>query len=164
MLAQAGWAGFTPERFPAIRRLSVAITDIDRAAAEDAASVYGFARVADDNRQLLNSPDIDAVLICSSTNTHADLIVAAARRASTSSVKSRSTTSWRIDGALAAVENAGVKLQLGFNRRFDPNFARVRQAIVSGEIGSRTCCTSSAAIRRRHQSPMSKFPAACFWT
>ncbi|HQY92425.1 Gfo/Idh/MocA family oxidoreductase [Caldilinea sp.] len=40
-----------------------------------------------------------------------------------------------IDSALAAVEKAGVKLQIGFNRRFDANFARVRAAIDSGEIG-----------------------------
>ena len=41
----------------------------------------------------------------------------------------------RIDRALAAVTEAGVKLQIGFNRRFDANFVRVRQAIVEGEIG-----------------------------
>lgn len=42
----------------------------------------------------------------------------------------------KIDCALAAVEAAGVKFQIGFNRRFDANFARVRHAVVSGEIGS----------------------------
>jgi myo-inositol 2-dehydrogenase/D-chiro-inositol 1-dehydrogenase len=41
----------------------------------------------------------------------------------------------KIDAALAAVNAAGVKLQIGFNRRFDPNHVRVRQAIVNGEIG-----------------------------
>ena len=41
----------------------------------------------------------------------------------------------RIDAALAAVKKAGVKLQIGFNRRFDANFARVRRAVAEGEIG-----------------------------
>jgi myo-inositol 2-dehydrogenase/D-chiro-inositol 1-dehydrogenase len=41
----------------------------------------------------------------------------------------------RIDRCLAAVERAGVKLQIGFNRRFDANFARVRQAVAEGQIG-----------------------------
>ena len=41
-----------------------------------------------------------------------------------------------IDRALEAVEKAGVQLQIGFNRRFDPNFARVRRAIIEGEVGT----------------------------
>src|SRR5690606_17935810 len=41
----------------------------------------------------------------------------------------------RIDRALEAVKRAGVLLQVGFNRRFDPNFRRVRQAIINGEVG-----------------------------
>lgn len=117
--------------------VAVAITDIDRAAASQAASVYGFARVADDNSQLLNSPDIDAVLICSSTNTHADLIVQAAQAGKhIFCEKPIDYDLSRIDWALEAVERAGVKLQLGFNRRFDANFARVKKAIATGEIGT----------------------------
>ena len=41
----------------------------------------------------------------------------------------------KIDRALTAVERAGVKLQIGFNRRFDPNFRRVRQVVAAGQIG-----------------------------
>jgi myo-inositol 2-dehydrogenase/D-chiro-inositol 1-dehydrogenase len=41
-----------------------------------------------------------------------------------------------IDQALAAVERAGVKLQIGFNRRFDPNFRRAREVVESGKIGT----------------------------
>jgi myo-inositol 2-dehydrogenase/D-chiro-inositol 1-dehydrogenase len=40
-----------------------------------------------------------------------------------------------IDRALAAVEKAGIKLQIGFNRRFDPNFRRVRELVATGKIG-----------------------------
>ena len=115
----------------------VAITDIDRTAAEDTARLYGFSRVADDSRQILESPDIDAVLICSSTNTHAQLITqAAAAGKHIFCEKPIDYDISRIDSALDAVKRAGVKLQVGFNRRFDANFARVRKAIESGEIGT----------------------------
>ncbi len=115
----------------------VAITDIDRTAAEETARLYGFSRVADDSRQIMESPDIDAVLICSSTNTHAQLITqAAAAGKHIFCEKPIDYDLSRIDSALEAVKRAGVKLQVGFNRRFDANFARVRKAIESGEIGT----------------------------
>lgn len=114
----------------------VTITDIDRAAAEETAQLYGFSRVADDSRQIFESPDIDAVLICSATNTHAQMITqAAAAGKHIFCEKPIDYDLSRIDSALDAVKRAGVKLQVGFNRRFDANFARVRKAIESGEIG-----------------------------
>lgn len=117
--------------------MPVAIADINRAAAEEVAALHGFSRVTEDANQLINSPDIDAILICSSTNTHADLIIKAAKAGKDIFCeKPIDYDLSRIDGALEAVERAGVKLQLGFNRRFDPNFARVRKAIATGEIGS----------------------------
>ena len=77
------------------------------------------------------------MLICSSTDTHADLIVQAARAGKhIFCEKPIAHSLGEIDRALEAVERAGVKLQIGFNRRFDANFARVRQAVVSGEIGT----------------------------
>ncbi|MGE5111110.1 MAG: inositol 2-dehydrogenase [Acidobacteriaceae bacterium] len=115
----------------------VAITDIDRAAAEKTAQQYGFSRVADDSRQIFESSDIDAVLICSATNTHAQMIVQAAEAGKhIFCEKPIDYDLSRIDSALDAVTRAGVKLQVGFNRRFDANFARVRKAIESGEIGT----------------------------
>jgi myo-inositol 2-dehydrogenase/D-chiro-inositol 1-dehydrogenase len=98
--------------------------------------LYGFGRVADDNHQLLTSSDIDAVLICSSTNTHSELIIKSAQAGKhIFCEKPIDYDLARIDAALEAVKRAGVKLQLGFNRRFDANFARVRKAIADGEIG-----------------------------
>jgi len=77
------------------------------------------------------------VLICSSTDTHSELVVQAAEAGKhIFCEKPIDHTLARIDRALAAVERAGVKFQVGFNRRFDANFARVRQAVVSGEIGT----------------------------
>ena len=117
--------------------IPLAITDINQAAAEELASSYSIPEIAENSRELLNRADIDAVLICSSTNTHADLIVQAANAGKhIFCEKPIDYDLGRIDRALEAVERAGVKLQLGFNRRFDPNFARVKKAIVTGEIGS----------------------------
>ncbi len=114
----------------------VAITDIDRSAADEAARLYGFSRVAEDSTKIFESTDIDAVLICSATNTHAQLITQAAGAGKhIFCEKPIDYDLSRIDSALDAVKRAGVKLQVGFNRRFDANFARVRKAIESGEVG-----------------------------
>jgi myo-inositol 2-dehydrogenase/D-chiro-inositol 1-dehydrogenase len=114
-----------------------AITDIDQAAARALAEHCGIPKVVPSAGELLSDSGIEAVLICSSTNTHADLIVQAAENGKhIFCEKPVDHTLEKIDRALAAVEKAGVKLQIGFNRRFDPNFARVRQAITRGEIGT----------------------------
>ena len=115
----------------------VAIADVNREAAQAVAARCGIPAVAESSAEILADPRIEAVLICSSTNTHADLIVEAAQAGKHIFCEKPIAHSLdQIDRALAAVEAAGVKLQIGFNRRFDANFARVRQAVVSGEIGS----------------------------
>lgn len=116
---------------------AAAITDLNTVAAEEVAARCGIPVVAATADQIFDDPDIDAVLICSSTNTHADLTIQAARaRKHIFCEKPIDHDLAKIDAALEAVNQAGVKLQIGFNRRFDPNFARVRQAVESGEIGS----------------------------
>lgn len=115
----------------------VAITDAYRASAEEVAARYEISSVPDSSAALLADPNIDAVLICSSTDTHAQLIAEAATAGKhIFCEKPIALELGQIDRALAAVEDAGVKLQIGFNRRFDANFARVREAVVSGEIGT----------------------------
>ncbi len=114
----------------------VAIADVNREAAQSVAARCNIAKVAETSAEVLADPQIDAVLICSSTDTHADLIVQAAEAGKhIFCEKPIAFTLCQIDRALAAVKAAGVQLQIGFNRRFDANFARVRQAVVSGEIG-----------------------------
>jgi myo-inositol 2-dehydrogenase / D-chiro-inositol 1-dehydrogenase len=121
---------------PSVPAVPVAITDINRSAAEEVASLFGIPEVAKDARAILDNDAIDVVLICSSTNTHSDLICQAARAGKhIFCEKPIDYDLSRIDRALEAVEKAGVKLQIGFNRRFDPNFARVREAVDKGEIG-----------------------------
>jgi len=114
----------------------LAITDINSKAAQDVAQRCGIPHVVKRAEDILGNRDIDAVLICSSTGTHSDLVVAAAQAGKhIFCEKPIDLNLERIDRALDAVEKAGVKLQIGFNRRFDPNFARVRKAVVTGEIG-----------------------------
>ena len=120
-----------PQANPAV------ITDVNQEAARDAAARFGIPRVAGSAAEIFADPSIDAVLICSSTDTHSELVVQAAEAGKhIFCEKPIDHTLARIDRALAAVERAKVKFQVGFNRRFDANFARVRQAVVSGEIGT----------------------------
>ena len=113
------------------------IADVDSARAREAADRYGIPQVAQHADEVLADPRIEAVLICSSTDAHADLIVAAAQAGKhIFCEKPIDHDLAKIDRALAAVEKARVKLQIGFNRRFDANYARVRKAVASGEIGT----------------------------
>jgi myo-inositol 2-dehydrogenase / D-chiro-inositol 1-dehydrogenase len=122
-------------RLPEVKTLAIA--DVNREAAQAVAARCGIPTVTESSEEVFANPAIEAVLICSSTNTHADLIVQAAQAGKhIFCEKPIAHSLTQIDRALAAVEQAGVKLQIGFNRRFDANFARVRQAVVSGEIGA----------------------------
>jgi len=112
------------------------IADINRPAAEEVATRYGIPRVTESAEEVLADPEIEAVLICSSTDTHTDLIVAAAGAGKhIFCEKPIDHRLEKIDRALAAVKKAGVQLQVGFNRRFDPNFLKVREIVKSGGIG-----------------------------
>jgi myo-inositol 2-dehydrogenase/D-chiro-inositol 1-dehydrogenase len=114
----------------------VAIADVSREAAQTVADRCGIPKVVASSAEILADPQIEAVLICSSTDTHADLIVEAAQAGKHIFCEKPIAFSLpQIDRALAAVKVAGVKLQIGFNRRFDANFARVRKAVIAGEIG-----------------------------
>ena len=85
---------------------------------------------------VLADDEIEAVLICSPTPTHAPLTEAAAGAGKhVFCEKPIDLDPDRIRGTLEAVERSGVRLQVGFNRRFDPTFARVRRAVADGEVG-----------------------------
>jgi myo-inositol 2-dehydrogenase/D-chiro-inositol 1-dehydrogenase len=122
-------------RLPEARTLAIA--DVNREAAQAVAARCGIPTVTESSAEIFANPEIEAVLICSSTNTHANLIIQAAQAGKHIFCEKPIAHSLsQIDGALEAVEQAGVKVQIGFNRRFDANFARVRQAVKSGEIGT----------------------------
>ncbi|MBL9135947.1 MAG: inositol 2-dehydrogenase [Verrucomicrobiales bacterium] len=115
----------------------VMVTDVNEAAARECAQAYGIAESGPDYRRILERRDIEGILVCSSTDTHTPIIEdAAAAGKHIFCEKPIDADLSRIDRAVAAVRKAGVILQVGFNRRFDANFQRIRQAIVSGEIGT----------------------------
>lgn len=113
-----------------------AIADVALNAAEETASRLNIPNSYADYRQILGNPDVHAVAICSATDTHAQIIAEAALAGKhIFCEKPIAFDLQKIDDALNTVAKAGVKLQIGFNRRFDPHFARVRQAVQRGEIG-----------------------------
>jgi len=92
--------------------------------------------VADTAEELMARPDVDAVAICSSTETHAALITAAADAGKAIFCeKPVSHDLMEVDRALDAVRQSGVPFQIGFNRRFDPAHQSVRDAVVDGRVG-----------------------------
>lgn len=93
--------------------------------------------VTTDYHDLLNDPEIQAVFICSPTTTHATIIKEAAEAGKhIFCEKPVSFSVEETEAALAVVEKAGVKLQVGFNRRFDANFRKVRNLVQEGAIGT----------------------------
>src|SRR5512138_2661844 len=113
-----------------------AIADVDLKAAQELAVRLHVPVAVDDYHVILSDPTIDAVAICSSTDTHAKIVVEAAEAGKhIFCEKPIDHDLAKIDAALEAVEKAGVKLQIGFNRRFDPNFRKVRAMVAEGKIG-----------------------------
>jgi len=113
-----------------------AIADPIVAAARETAGRLHIPIATADHLEILNDPRVDAVAICSSTDTHAQMIIEAAQAGKQIFCeKPIAYNLKRIDEALEAVKKAGVKLQVGFNRRFDPNFSKVRQMVIEGKVG-----------------------------
>ena len=113
-----------------------AIADIDLKAAQELAVHLHVPVAVGDYQAILSDPTIDAVAICSSTDTHARIVIDAAQAGKhIFCEKPIDHDLDKIDAALDAVEKAGVKLQIGFNRRFDPNFRKVRAMVAEGKIG-----------------------------
>ena len=112
----------------------VAVADVVPAAAEGVAARTG-ARVSS-IEDLLAADDIDTVAICTSTDTHVDLVQrAAAAGKAIFCEKPISLDLALVESAMQAVESAGVPFMIGFNRRFDPGHRSVRDAVADGTIG-----------------------------
>jgi myo-inositol 2-dehydrogenase/D-chiro-inositol 1-dehydrogenase len=85
---------------------------------------------------LLAVPGVDAVVICSPTDTHANYVVKAAKAGKQIFCEKPLDLSLdRVKEVLQIVEENGVKLMLGFNRRFDPEFKKIRQLVLNDAIG-----------------------------
>ncbi len=125
----AGNAAASPEA-----RL-VGVADVDRSAAEQVAAAHGARADAADS--LIAANDVDAILICTPTDTHADLIErATAAGKSVFCEKPVDLSSDRIRACLRKVDASGKTLMIGFNRRFDPNFAEAKRRIDAGVVGN----------------------------
>jgi len=111
------------------------VVDPDADAARTLAALHG-ARVAT-VAQVFEDRGVGAVLICSSTDTHADLILAgAAAGKQIFCEKPVDLAIGRARGCAEAVARAGVTCMIGFQRRFDPTFAALKARLVAGEIGT----------------------------
>lgn len=110
------------------------VVDVDAGAAGKIASVSGATHA--DSATALADPAVDAILIASPTDTHADLIEAGATAGKAILCeKPVDLDLARARQCVAAANRAGILLAIGFNRRYDPSFRRIRAGIDAGEIG-----------------------------
>ena len=97
---------------------------------------YGVVNYSNDFNAIINNPEIDTVLVCSPTDTHAMVSIAAAKAGKDIFCeKPIDFDIKRVEEVLAEVKKAGVSFQVGFNRRFDPNFVKAKKAILGGDVG-----------------------------
>ncbi len=115
----------------------LAVADIFEKSAKEIASQLEIPIAEKDYRVLLENDDIDAVAICSSTDTHAQIISEAAEAGKhIFCEKPIALDLNKIDQVIIEVKKAGVKLQVGFNRRFDPSFKKAKELVKNGAIGT----------------------------
>ncbi len=113
-----------------------AISDPNNPELAQIAEDYHIQKFSKDYHDVL-SGDVDAVVIASSTNTHAKIITAAAKAGKDIMCeKPIDTDIERIKKVLKVVDDNGVILQIGFNRRFDHNFRKIHDYVVDGTIGN----------------------------
>ena len=117
------------------RAALAAVADADADAAQRLAMSTGATISAVDT--IIADRGIDAVVICTPTDTHADLIERAVRAdKAVFCEKPVDLSAARIRTCLDAVRAANGKLMVGFNRRFDPSFGALRRRVAAGEIGN----------------------------
>lgn len=103
---------------------------------EQTLRALGAEKVTKDYREILADKSVDAVLICSSTDTHAQISVEAIKAGKhVFCEKPVDHDVKKILTVKEALQGGGVKYQVGFNRRFDHNFEAVKKAIDAGRIG-----------------------------
>ncbi|KJR46192.1 Myo-inositol 2-dehydrogenase 1 [Desulfosporosinus sp. I2] len=112
------------------------IADIYADSINEWAQDLGIKNVYTDYKNILKDHEIDAVMVCSSTNTHSIISIEAAQAGKhIFCEKPIDLDLSKIQSVLDSVEKAGVKFQVGFNRRFDHNFRTVRKIVEEGKVG-----------------------------
>jgi myo-inositol 2-dehydrogenase/D-chiro-inositol 1-dehydrogenase len=113
-----------------------AIADTDLDSAKEVAQKFGITAVYNNHMDVINHPGVEAVVICSPTDTHAKYVVDAARAGKHIFCEKPVDLSLEvIKNAIDEVKKSGVKFMVGFNRRFDPNFLKIKQLVTDGKIG-----------------------------
>ena len=103
---------------------------------EEWARSLGVGKLTRDYKEILSDPEVDAVFICSSTDTHSAIsLEAIAAGKHIFCEKPVDHDLGKIKAVMQALEGSNVKYQVGFNRRFDHNFAAAREAVAKGRIG-----------------------------
>jgi myo-inositol 2-dehydrogenase/D-chiro-inositol 1-dehydrogenase len=137
----------------------VAICDIRLEVAQAFADELGVERVVKDYHELLEDKNIEALLIATNTNTHAFIVQDAAKAGKhIFCEKPLALDLGDIDDVMNVVEKTKVKLQIGFNRRFDKSFQRVREIVALGEIG-RPCIFH--IVNRDPEPPSLEYSQTC---
>ena len=136
----------------------------------------GVENTTQDYHEILNDPDIDAVLICSSTNTHSPIsleAIAAGKHVFCEKPIDHDLS--KIKQVVEALKGSNIKYQVGFNRRHDHNFAAVKQAVVDGKVGDvhiikitsrdpEPPSAEYAAVSTSPASPMAGSTSTADWT
>lgn len=148
----AGWVGGIRANACAqsafVDELHIAEINPDRAA--EIAAETGATRVTDDWTELVDSPEIDAVIIASTPESERHPIFRAVLEAGKHALveKPIAPTPAEADEAIALSEAGGLKIAVGYTRRFDPKYAFINHAIKAGKIGEPVTCLVSRNITR----------------
>jgi scyllo-inositol 2-dehydrogenase (NAD+) len=122
------------ERVPGAKLVAVGTSRQE--SAEKAASQLGVEKATNNLQDIFEDPEIDAVVISTPTNTHADLIIKAAKHKKHIFVdKPITETLDEADEVIKHIKEHGVICQVGFMRRFDPAYAEAKKRIEAGDIG-----------------------------
>ena len=116
----------------------VAVADpmLDKSGAREWLAERNITNVSTDFMDIINNPKVEVVFVCSSTDTHCDISMAAVNAGKhVFCEKPIDYDIEKIKKLLALVEEKGVKFQVGFNRRFDHNHKAVADAVKDGTIG-----------------------------
>jgi len=148
-------------RLKDVEVIAVADSFADKMA--DVFAEYGVDNYSSDFQTIIDNPEIDTVFVCSPTDTHAEVAIAAAKAGKDIFCeKPIDFDVKRVEEVLAEVKKAGVSFQVGFNRRFDPNFAKAKKAILDGDVGQVHIIKITS--RDPQAPPLSYVPVECSWT
>lgn len=122
------------QNVPDAEILEIVDTNIEEA--KYLAEKFNISKYSVDYRNIINNPEVDAVIICSPTDTHAEYIIDAAKaKKHIFCEKPVDLDIKTIQNAISVVEEMDVKLMVGFNRRFDSNFKKIKEMVLNDKIG-----------------------------